>query len=287
MKSGDNITIKDGCNNLFIKRFGAVDFLLQKFNSMTCRCEALMSTDSTSIGGVYQTLNFDSVKELFFEVNLALENLQLDYPRLAKSQIVVADLGCGQNAPMILGNVLFGWRTIGFEIDRNRLFLAASSFLNLKKSLWFSNLDVALYEQDLSSVWNYEGIHAYLLWDRAFVDDVTYAIYKNIHRSMSENDVVLIQSCSHPHRFEVLNKFFHVTEVSEVCITFRDGNARDRLKIFCLSRCITQYTAPPVGPSAVEKAALEFYMDKTTISYENLEKRMVHEMASPRLCRKF
>ncbi len=78
-----------------------------------------------------------------------------------------------------------------------------------------------------------------------------------------------------------------MTEVSEVCITFRGGNARDRLKIFRLSHCITQYTAPPVGPSAVEKAALEFYMDKTTISYENLEKRMVHKMASPRSCRKF
>ena len=41
---------------------------------MTCHCEELMSTDSTSIGRVYQTLNFHSIQELFFKVNLALEN---------------------------------------------------------------------------------------------------------------------------------------------------------------------------------------------------------------------
>ncbi len=80
---------------------------------------------------------------------------------------------------LILANVLCRWHTIEFEVDKNRLFLAASYFFNLKIFLWFSNLDKALYEQDVSLALNYEGIHAYLLCDKVFLDDVTNTIYMN------------------------------------------------------------------------------------------------------------
>lgn len=78
-RSGDNIIIKDGCESLFIDANNIEDFVSGKIVVITHLEEDLMSADSTSIGGIYQTPNFKSLKVLFQEIHRALKILQLDF----------------------------------------------------------------------------------------------------------------------------------------------------------------------------------------------------------------
>lgn len=56
--------------------------------------------------------------------------------------------------PMIIANVLHRWRAIGFKVDKNRVFLAATSFLKLKNLFGFP----ILMQPFMSKMYHYSQI---------------------------------------------------------------------------------------------------------------------------------
>ena len=87
-----------------------------------------------------------------------------------------------------------------------------------------------------------------------FTDKVARGFYKNVHRSMN-HDVILIQSIAFKNsRLPVMKEFFEITECEKVPFSFYKSNASDTFQVFRLKHKKNLSTGLPVGKSIVDES---------------------------------
>ena len=95
-----------------------------------------------------------------------------------------------------------------------------------------------------------------------FTDKVARGFYKNVHRSMN-HDVILIQSIAFRNsRLPVMKKFFKITECENVPFSFYKSNASDTFQVFRLKHKKNLSTGLPVGKSIVDES-IEIFKDSS------------------------
>jgi hypothetical protein len=95
-----------------------------------------------------------------------------------------------------------------------------------------------------------------------FTDKVARGFYKNVHRSMN-HDVILIQSIAFRNsRLPVMKKFFEITECENVPFSFYKSNASDTFQVFRLKHKKNLSTGLPVGKSIVDES-IEIFQDSS------------------------
>jgi hypothetical protein len=106
-----------------------------------------------------------------------------------------------------------------------------------------------------------------------FTDKTARGFYKNVHRSMS-HDVILIQSLAHKNsRLPVMKELFYITECEQMKFSFYKSNACDTLEVMRLKHKKNSYTGPPVGKSIVDESIEMF-------EGSSCKKQMVHLASS-------
>lgn len=136
--------------------------------------EALLD-GSVDLGGAYQTPTFGSIKLLAEKIK--------KHMRVNKDTVLL-DIGAGQNRPAIILASMLGCRTIGIEIDKKRVNVAASSamqilnFEDIQTGGW--NTNFALHCMDAVEKADWSSVDIFICWDSAFNSEVTEGIHNNI-----------------------------------------------------------------------------------------------------------
>ncbi len=94
--------------------------------------------------------------------------------------------------------------------------------------------------------------------DYVFNQSVALDFYRNIHRSM-EHNVILIQSQDHWHdRKKVMSKYFEFTKCFSITMSFYKGTQSDTFMFFGLKKRIRPKTGKRAKVSIVDESTSIF-----------------------------
>jgi hypothetical protein len=216
------------------------------FTKAICKKHELKCQNpSEGVGGTYQTTQPASNEKVTQKTQRHLIRIY-GVPSLRRgSEFVFCDVGCAQNRPMWIASNLFGFCTIGIEIDELRSKAAADTALDMMKSKFAKNSQVAFIKADAEESISLVGIHAFFVWNEAFTLDVTLAIVENIsnsldHKSLPEQhrkfrlpQALIIIGMKRLNRvLELFDERFLYKECDQVDLQLAGTHTSNRVKFF-------------------------------------------------------
>lgn len=165
-------------NERFIPRSDAEEKVTRKISLLIRQFEDLSSMenpissdeckeDNDELGGVYQRLEPRSARVTLGEGLKLVMNILQDFPFI--KEVVFADLGSGMNLFPLYASAMYGWKSVGIEVVKNRVQLAAiaQGWLFEHECKWFSKLRVGMFQKNLATTTdNWGGITFFLMWDK-------------------------------------------------------------------------------------------------------------------------
>ena len=232
--------------------------------------ELLCQLPSEGIGGTYQSATPYSIVNVSQKTRHHLIRMYGEPP--LDSDFVFIDIGCAQNRPMWLAAVLFGFRTIGIEVDTLRARAAAITALDMMKNKIAVNSQVAFIQADAAKPLSFAGIHAFFIWNEAFPFKLTWAILDSIANSLDHPSLegkqrkgrlpkaLIIIGMKRMRRvLELFDERFCYKEVGHVDITLRVIGTKNRLKFFEVELRSDYVPTPAPEDSSVLERAKPFF----------------------------
>ena len=242
-----------GDDSGFIPRADVIPRIISTIASVSNATEKIMHVYALEDGGQYQTGTLGSTVGMIKWINKYLTELIKLRPSIGTEGVWFLDAGCGNNYPALAASAVAGWNSIGIEVTKARVFIAADASLRLLETKECSNLSAALFQADISRPANWEGIHVVLLWDKVFNVEIVQGAVENLHRSYTGPILVIMSTEKLRERLPIVQDYFHVKEGGKFKLSFKGGKGSyDWLQIFRLIRRNERYTAPTCGPSIVQ-----------------------------------